>query len=72
MPRTRSPTNTAQISVTLPTNVLDLLEDLIGEDLYGPTRAQVAAQLILDHLKVLRAQGVVPPKSKRRHPKRIA
>lgn len=59
MPRTRKPTNTDQISVTLPINVLEMLEELIGEDLYGPTRAQVAAQLILDQLKLLRAQRVV-------------
>lgn len=65
MPRTRRPTNTEQMTITLPANVLTILEGLIGEDLYGPTRAQVASQLILDHLKVLRAQGLVGKKRKR-------
>jgi hypothetical protein len=39
--------------------VIDILEKLSGADLYGETRAQVAAQLVLDQLKVLRAQGVL-------------
>jgi metal-responsive CopG/Arc/MetJ family transcriptional regulator len=61
MPRTRQPTNSSQISVTLPGEVLEMLEHLISEHVYGNTRAQVARQLIFDQIKVLRANKVLKP-----------
>ena len=59
MPRTRQPTNSEQISVTLPADILVNLEELIGEHVYGNTRAQVARQLIFDQIKVLRAANII-------------
>lgn len=59
MPKTRQPTSSAQISVTLPTDILEILEELISEHVYGNTRAQVARQLIFDQIKGLRAGGII-------------
>jgi len=59
MPKTRQLTNSTQISVTLPADVLEILEGLISEHVYGNTRAQVARQLIFDQIKVLRAGGII-------------
>ena len=66
LPRTRKPTDTASMTVTLPVEILEVLEELIEERTYGTSRAQVGAQLILDHVKLLRVQGIVPPPKRRR------
>ncbi len=53
-----APGNT-QFSITLPDEVLLLMKQLEKDKLYGANRGEVARALILDALKVLKAQGII-------------
>lgn len=50
--------DTVTFSITLPAQANRLLIALIPDGLHGPTRAEVARALILDQLKLLKAQGL--------------
>jgi Arc/MetJ-type ribon-helix-helix transcriptional regulator len=47
---------TESFSITLPLQAIEMIESLISEGLYGTKKAEIARQLILDQLKVLKAQ----------------
>lgn len=53
---TKGDKKTDAFSITLPTQAIDMIEGLIAEGLYGTTRAEIARQLILDQLKVMKAE----------------
>ena len=53
-----APGNT-QFSITLPDEVLDQMKQLERDKLYGSNRGEIARSLILDALKVLKAQGSI-------------
>lgn len=48
-----------QVAVRLPKAALAMIDDLVGS-IYGTNRGDVARTLILDHLKQLAAQELVP------------
>ncbi len=50
--------DTVQLTVTLPAQVVRRMEELIPEGYHGASRAEVARTLILDQLKLLKAQTV--------------
>jgi Arc/MetJ-type ribon-helix-helix transcriptional regulator len=50
---------TTQISLTLPAQVAEMLQDLVGVGLYGASRSEVARTLILGRLEQLAAQNIV-------------
>lgn len=48
-----------QFSVTLPTQAIEMLEELVSIGLHGKTRGEVARKLILDRLEELIGKGIV-------------
>jgi hypothetical protein len=63
MPQTTEPTDSTQISVTLPNEALRLMMTLKGKGLYGTSRGQIARTLILARLEDLAGKGIVKLKS---------
>jgi hypothetical protein len=50
-------------TITLPDEALAMIKQLEPVGLYGTNRAEIARQLILDHLKLLRANATLPAKA---------
>lgn len=48
---------TKSYTITVPDHAVRMIEHLIPEGLYGSNRAAVSANLILDQLKRLKAEG---------------
>ena len=58
MAKTRIPVETEAYTITLPKDVIEMVESLVG-GLYGSSRAEVTRTLVADQLKHLRNQGVL-------------
>ncbi|HEX8165909.1 MAG TPA: ribbon-helix-helix domain-containing protein [Beijerinckiaceae bacterium] len=52
-------TGTTQFSITLPDEIVAVLQQLVATKLYGNTRAEVARTLILNRLEQLAAQKLI-------------
>jgi Arc/MetJ-type ribon-helix-helix transcriptional regulator len=61
MPKTRSPKSTDQVSVTLPSQALDMIEGLRKVGLYGTTRGEIIRTLVLARLEDLISKSVIKP-----------
>lgn len=59
MPRKVGPSDTAQFSITLPSQAVAMMKELETSGLYGSSRAEVARGLILAQLTYLAGQGIV-------------
>lgn len=59
MPKTKTPTQTESLSLTMPANAMRMLESLVPAGLHGGSRAEVARSLILSRLEDLVAKGLV-------------
>jgi hypothetical protein len=65
MPKTTQPTDTEQLSVTLPREAVRLMMQLKGVGLYGTTRGEIARSLIQARLEDLAGKGIVKLKRPR-------
>jgi len=60
MPKKVDPSGkTTQISLTLPAQVAEMLQELVVVGLYGASRSEVARSLILSRLEQLVGQNIV-------------
>ena len=60
MARPRASSETKPFTVVLPTKAAERLEILVETGLYGSTRAEVAKNIILQHLQDLWKSGKLP------------
>lgn len=49
--------DTSSFSITLPNHAIRMIEHLIPDGLHGSNKATVTANLVLDQLKRLKAEG---------------
>ncbi|MBL8564972.1 MAG: hypothetical protein JNM89_04575 [Hyphomicrobiaceae bacterium] len=61
VPRTKSGETKPQQSIALPEQAWLLIDELIGKGIYGSSRGEVARNLILDQLKLLARDRLLPP-----------
>ena len=63
MPRKASPSDTVQISITLPVQAVSMIKDLEAVGLHGSSRGEIARKLILDQLTHLVGKGILRAKN---------
>jgi Arc/MetJ-type ribon-helix-helix transcriptional regulator len=61
MPKTRGGKTKPQQSIALPEEAWKMIDELVEKGLHGSSRGEVARSLILDQLKMLARDRLLPP-----------